>query len=166
MDNNKETLSRLKFIGKIQKSEKINTKYLGIQQEGVITKLLRTLYYQDNRANTLIFLQSTIQRAMEILKLYEKSDQESDRMHIPHIVHDLYCSKAGLENIKETYSTDVKLVCDIEFLIQYIDSTLCKYPETKEEETSDEIIVFPTEKIKPLDIENKKLENSAKVKPK
>ena len=165
MDNNKETLSRLKFIGKIQKSEKINTKYLGIQQEGLITKLLRTLYYQDNRANTLIFLQSTIQRAMEILKLYEKSDQESDRMHIPHIVHDLYCSKSGLENVKETYSTDVKLVCDIEFLIQYIDSTLCKYPETKEE-TSGEIILFPTETIKPLDIENKKLDNPPKIKPK
>ena len=43
METDKEVISRLKFIGKVQKGEKINVKYMFIQPEGIITRISRTI---------------------------------------------------------------------------------------------------------------------------
>ena len=51
MDANRETISRLKFIGKIQIGEKVNLKYMNIQTDGLITQLTRILN-QENRNKT------------------------------------------------------------------------------------------------------------------
>ena len=66
MESNKETISRLKFIGKIQIGDKVNLKSMYIQPDGLITQLLRSIN-QDNRSKTLIFLQDTISKTFEIL---------------------------------------------------------------------------------------------------
>ena len=73
MDNNKETISRLKFIGKIQIGDKVNLRYMYIQNDGLITQLSRTIC-QDNRSKTLTFLQDTINKSFEILKYYQNSE--------------------------------------------------------------------------------------------
>ena len=62
MESDKEVMSRLKFIGKVQKGEKINVKYMFVQPEGIATRISRTLINQDNRNNTLNFVRSTITR--------------------------------------------------------------------------------------------------------
>ena len=76
MDNNKETISRLKFIGKIQIGEKVNLKYMYIQNDGFVTQLYRIIF-QENRSKTLTFLQDTENKAFEILKCYQKSKKKS-----------------------------------------------------------------------------------------
>jgi hypothetical protein len=123
MDNNKETISRLKFIGKIQIGEKVNLKYMYIQNDGFITQLSRIIF-QENRSKTLTFLQDTVNKAFEILKCYQKSKKKSDKIMCTNLVEDLKNSKAGLINLKETYSMDIKFCCDIDTILQLVDAKL------------------------------------------
>jgi hypothetical protein len=123
METNKETLSRLKFIGKIQIGEKVNLKYMYVQEDGLITQLSRTLM-QDNRNKTLTFMQDTVNKAFELLKCYEKSKKISEQIMCKNLVEDLKNSKKGLLNLKETYNLDIKFCCDIDTLLQMIDAKL------------------------------------------
>jgi hypothetical protein len=123
MDNNKETISRLKFIGKIQIGEKVNLKYMYIQNDGIITQLSRIIF-QDNRSKTLTFLQDTINKSFEIIKCYQKSKKQSEKIMCVNLVEDLKNSKSGLINLKETYTDDIKFCCDIDTLLQMIEAKL------------------------------------------
>lgn len=142
MDSNKEIVSRLKFIGRIQKGEKINTRHMYVQQDGFTTIISRTFINQDNRANCLTFIQDTISKAFELLSLYERSDRDCDVMICLNIVKDIQTAKIGINNIKETYMIDVKFTCDLDTLLEFIDAKLIalinKYPTLrgqKEEKT-------------------------------
>ena len=123
MESNRETISRLKFIGKIQIGDKVNIKSMFIQPDGLITQLLRSIN-QDNRSKTLIFLQDTINKTFEILKCYEKSTNIAEQIMCKNLVNDLKNSKGGLQNLKETYYLDMKFICDIDTLVQTIDAKL------------------------------------------
>lgn len=123
MDSNRETISRLKFIGKIQIGDKVNIKSMFIQPDGLITQLLRSIN-QDNRNKTLIFIQDTINKTFEILKCYEKSSNIAEQIICKNLLFDLKNSKGGLQNLKETYSLDLKFICDIDTLVQTIDAKL------------------------------------------
>ena len=128
MDCNKETISRLKFIGKIQIGDKVNLKSMYIQPDGLVTQLLRSIN-QDNRNKTLIFLQDTISKTFEILKCYEKSIKTSDQIMCSNLILDLKNSKMGINNLKETYTLDIKFVCDLDTLLQTIDAKLNSYED-------------------------------------
>lgn len=123
MDNNKETISRLKFIGKIQIGEKVNLKYMYIQNDGLITQLYRIIF-QENRAKTLTFLQDTVNKAFEILKCYQKSKKKADKIMCSNLVEDLKNSRGGFLNLKETYASDIKFCCDIDTILQLIEAKL------------------------------------------
>jgi hypothetical protein len=43
MNTYQEVISKLKFIGKLKKGEKVNTKQMYVQEEGLMTTLSRTL---------------------------------------------------------------------------------------------------------------------------
>ena len=64
MDNYQEVISRLKFLCKINRGEKINTKQLFVQQDSFITTFTRTFWNQDNRINTIHFIQETINKLL------------------------------------------------------------------------------------------------------
>ena len=128
MESNKETISRLKFIGKIQIGDKVNLKSMYIQPDGLVTQLLRSIN-QDNRNKTLIFLQDTISKTFEILKCYEKSIKNSDQIMCSNLILDLKNSKMGINNLKETYTLDIKFVCDLDTLLQTIDAKLNTYED-------------------------------------
>lgn len=123
MESNRETISRLKFIGKIQIGDKVNLKLMYMQPDGLLTQLSRSIN-QDNRAKTLIFLQDTINKTFEIFKFYEKSENNSEQIMCMNLYTDLKSSKQGLNNLKETYATDIKFTCDIDTLIQSIDGKI------------------------------------------
>jgi len=123
MESNRETISRLKFIGKIQIGDKVNLKFMYMQPDGLFTQLSRSIN-QDNRTKTLIFLQDTINKTFEIFKFYEKSENNSEQIMCFNLYNDLKLSKQGLNNLKETYATDVKFICDIDTLIQTIDGKI------------------------------------------
>lgn len=138
MESDKEVISRLKFIAKVQKGEKINVKYMFVQPEGIATRISRTLIHQDNRSNTLNFLRGTIARTFEIISTYTTSTKESYRHISIHVINDLRQAKNGLNNLKDTYLDDIKFTCDIDTLLQEIDAKLAEIAPDVEELDSDD----------------------------
>ena len=126
MEDHRETLSRLKFIAKIQTGEKISIRHMYIQNDGLLTMLFRTLF-PDNRVKTFVFINETISKSFEILKLYGKSSKVSEKIMCDNLVHDLKDAKNGLMNLKETYTSDLKFGCDIQTLLELIDAKLLEY---------------------------------------
>ena len=123
MLTNKETISRLKFIGKIEINDKIDLKNMSIMHDGILTQLSRTVY-QDNRNKSLVFIQDTISKAFEILKCYENSKKNHEKLMCLNVINDLKISRSGLKNLKETYILDIKFSCDIDVLLEMIDAKL------------------------------------------
>ena len=123
MLTNKETISRLKFIGKIEINDKIDLKNMSITHDGLITQISRTVF-QDNRGKTLVFIQDTINKAFEIIKCYEKSNKNSDKIMCMNVMNDLKGIRGGLRNLKETYVSDIKFCCDIDVLLEMIEAKL------------------------------------------
>jgi hypothetical protein len=135
LDSHKDILSKLKFISKIQEGEKINVKYLYVQQDGFMTKLSRTFYNLDNRGNTLNFVENTVKRSFEIIKLYINSDKLSERTICYNIIKDLEISKSGILNLMKTYIHDNMFISRMETLMDDIDINLLeiksKVPENE-----------------------------------
>ena len=129
MDTNQEIISRLKFIGKLKKGEKINTKHMYVQPNGLSTIFVRTFVNQDNRGNTLSFCQETIGRAFELLITYERSDKKDENVMFHHLLYDLEMVMNGLKNLKVTYISDTKFCCDMDTLLQTIGAKLNKYEQ-------------------------------------
>ena len=145
MENNKDIISKLKFIGKIQNGDKL-TKSMSIQSDSYITQLYRTIF-QENRQKTLAFLEETINKTFEILHCYQKSKKKSEQLMCIYLVEDLKNSKSGLNNIKKTYEKDPKFCCDIDTLLQMIEAKLSEIkvyvpppppPTSEDEEEYDE----------------------------
>ena len=124
MESDIVIISRLKFIGKVQKGDKINVKYMFIQPDGIFTRISRSLINHDNRNNTLNFVRNTITRSFDIITSYSLSNKELHRTIRLHIIKDLEQSKIGLLNLKDTYLSDIKFTCDIDTLLQEIDAKL------------------------------------------
>lgn len=148
MNNNEETISRLKFIGKIRKGDKINTLHMYVQPDGLSTSLSRTFFHKDNRGNTLAFCQDTIYRAFELIKLYEKSIDKSEKFLLSNILCDLKNSLVGLSNLKSTYVSDTKFCCDMDTIIQNVNAKMEGYQKYLLLTDKDNIrsIVIPSEK--------------------
>lgn len=132
MDSNQEITSRLKFIGKLKKGDKINTRHMYVQPDGLSTCISRTFFNQDNRWNTLNFVQETIRRSFELLQLYEDSDKETDMVLFEHLSNDLKMATTGLMNLKFTYITDTKFCCDMDTLLEFIHAKLQKYEKPQD----------------------------------
>ena len=128
MNCNKETISRLKFIGKVQIGDKIDLKNMHLQADGLYTQITRIIN-QENRIKTLVFLQDTINKAFEILKCYDASFKNADKLMCINIITDLKQSQNGLLNLKETYSYDIKFCCDIDVLLPMINAKLSEIDE-------------------------------------
>lgn len=127
MDSNQEIISRLKFIGRLKKGEKVNTRHMYVQPDGFGTTLSRTFVYQDNRGNALNFCQETIGRAFELLITYERSENNSDKVLFGHLIKDLEQAMLGLNNLKFTYVSDTKFCCDMDTLLQNIQAKLNRF---------------------------------------
>lgn len=121
MDKDKEIISKLKFIGRIKKGEKIDTHHMTVQRCGIITSIIRTAWYQDNRNNTLNFIQTIIESSFDVL---QKFTNQSDERMINYMITDLKGSKNGIDALKETYVSDLKFCCDLDTIVQLIDTRL------------------------------------------
>lgn len=127
IDTNKDVISRLKFICQVKKGEKINTKYMFVQPDGIVTRFSRTFVNIDNRINTLTFIKNTISRSFDIIQLNINSNKTSEKHLAINILKDLDKCKIGLNNLKETYVEDSMFNCEIETLIEEIDGKLNEF---------------------------------------
>jgi len=124
MEGSNEIISRLKFIGCLKTGEKINTRHMYVQPDGISTKISRTFFYQDNRNNALSFVKETINRSFELLLYLERSERESDKILCTNLVKDLHQAKKGLVHLKDTYISDTMFKCDMDTLLENIDARL------------------------------------------
>jgi hypothetical protein len=122
MDN--EIIPKLKFIGKIQKGDKINVKHMYVQPEGIYTTISRTLFKVDDRSNTLIFVNNTIKKSFELLLSHINSEKEFDKILCRNIANDLRNSKNGLTNLRETYNSDIMFCCKMDTFIEEVEAKI------------------------------------------
>ena len=120
MDNNPEVIARIKFIGRLQKGEKINTRRYVVQSDGLITNFIRTFWEQDNRSNTLSFLQETIRSAFRLLEQFDKANTKESLALKNLLSQDLKSVITGLANLKFTYVKDIKFCCDVDTLLELV----------------------------------------------
>ena len=119
-----EIIPRIKFIGKIQTGEKINVKYMNIQQDNFLTKISRSFIHTDTRANTLTFINNTIKRGFEIINQHLGIEKQYDKSLCLNLMNDLRQCKSGMVNIKETYVEDLMFCCKMDALIEETDARL------------------------------------------
>lgn len=123
-----ETISRLKFIGKLKKGDKINTHHMYVQPDGIVTSLSRTFMSVDTRSNTLAFVSDTVERAFDLVVVYEHSATVADKVNFKTLITDLQNCIHGLKNLKVTYTQDTKFCCDVDTIIDSIEARLARFP--------------------------------------
>jgi hypothetical protein len=128
MENNQEIISRLKFIGRIEKDEKINVRQVNRQPNTFFTKISRSIIYPDNRNNSLKFIRDVILRSFDIL---EHLINHNESIICKSLIYDLNTAKKGMLNLKYTYNEDTKFCCDIDVLIENISSKLINIKENR-----------------------------------
>ena len=133
MELGDDIISKLKFLGRVQKGEKINVKNMFVQPEGLATKISRSFFHLDSRSNTLSFVKNTINQSFNILYSFLNTGTVSQKNMCINIIEDIIKSKEGINNLKLTYSSDIMLCCQLDTIIQEIDAKIQelghKFPE-------------------------------------
>ena len=144
-EKNRENITKLKFIGTFQPGEKVDVRNLRIENTSIITPIKR-MFFGESRDTTYSFLNNTIDRTFEIISANCNSERLSEKLLCKNIINDLIKSVAGLKNIQKTYEDDKLFHCNIETIIESIQSKLSelklKHPDIfklesfQEDETS------------------------------
>ena len=143
-DSQQETITKLKFLGRISKGEKINVKELSLQTESWITSVSRTAWYVDNRNNTMTFIQNITSAGFSLLQLLLSSENIGDNQLAKTVLEDLTKAQEGIGNLKTTYSDDTYFCCSIDTYVQTIKARISQLKTTnpelfsKDEEKKDE----------------------------
>ncbi len=138
--SNKEIISRLKLIGRINKGDKINTIFMFVHQDSFFNKLARTFWSHDKRSNTKQFIENTLERIFEMLNYYNTSTKQTDKTVCSNILRDLKFAKNGIKNIIETYDSDIKFRCDLDTILETIDNKIMEFtPYTQQNDINTEI---------------------------
>jgi len=119
-----DIIPRIKFIGKIQKGEKINVKHMHVQTDNLINKIIRSFINSDTRSNTFTFISNSIKRGFEIMNIHLESDKLFDKSLCQNLINDLRQCKTGMLNIKDTYIDDLMFCCKMDALIEDTDARL------------------------------------------
>lgn len=127
-----DVISKLKFIGLVQKGEKINVRSMCVQPDTLITRFSRTFISMDNRTNAYNFIESVINRSFELITIALAKDpiKSMDKRLVKNIIDDLTKAVSGIKNFKETYIHDIMFCCRLDALIQGIESRLKDIGET------------------------------------
>ena len=132
-ENQQETISKLKFLGRVNKGEKINVKEMTLQTESYMTSMSRSLWFVDNRNNTLSFIQNTIQGAFALLKILLQTSTISNKELAKVVVKDIDNARSGIANLKTTYSEDTYFCCEVDTYTEMLKAKLldlkCQSPD-------------------------------------
>ena len=130
--DSQELISRLKFLSRIDRGEKINVPHLFVQNDSWQTTLSRTLWYTDSRQSTQNFIRETILNSFERVELYLKTNNVTKTEIAKNIITDIQASIKGIDNIKFTYKNDAMFSCNLETIKELIVAKLLdlktKYP--------------------------------------
>jgi len=116
------TVSKLKFISKIQMGEKIDTQSLTVSTTNIITKLYRSLFSRGESRNlTFEFLSRVVNDSFNLIQKYiEYKDDIIHKNKINEIIIALESSKDGMLNLIDTYKFDRMYVSKVDTLINAV----------------------------------------------
>lgn len=115
-----EIASRLKFIGRIQKGDKVDVGHMCIQTDTWYNNIWRTVWGTESRNATRELIDKTIKLGFAIISQYNMSQDPFKESAIACMCKDLAAACDGMANLKETYHRDVMFCCQIDTLIQDI----------------------------------------------
>lgn len=121
-DSRQEIITKLKFLSRVSKGQKINVKDMTLQDESWLTSASRSVWNIDNRNNTMTFIQNTITSAFNMIVLLLRSEGVGDRQICKTIVTDIIGAKKGIYNLKSTYTEDTFFCCGVDTYIQMIEA--------------------------------------------
>jgi hypothetical protein len=124
MEDRRDTISLLKFIGRVKEGEKIDVLNMCIQPDNFFTSLSRTVIIQDSRSNTAIFVTTTVQKSFDILCGCLVSQKLSERTLSIKLIEDIEKAIIGIKSLKVTYRSDIMFCCRMDTLIEHIVTTL------------------------------------------
>ena len=110
----RESLIKVKLLGNLKTGDKISTYRVEIMPDCVTTKWNRWMY-GETRSQTVTFCRNSIQ---SVLVLLEKNKTNLIMKKIMDA--DLAAARKGLISLQETYSTDIRVVSELEAVIQSI----------------------------------------------
>ena len=125
-----EIVSRLKFIGRLKKGERIDVSSMNVLRPSIFTSLYRTFVHRENRQCTLHFIRDTFSSAFEAVEELEDSTRDKDKQRLRSTLADIRGAIPGIRSIQCTYSGDSKFCCDLETVEQFVTSKLAKYIKT------------------------------------
>ena len=121
-DSRQDIITKLKFLSRVSKGQKINVKDMTLQDESWLTTASRTVWNIDNRNNTMTFIQNTITSAFNMIVLLLRSDSIGDKQICKTIVADIIGAKKGIHTLKSTYTDDTFFCCGVDTYIQMIEA--------------------------------------------
>ncbi len=121
---NEDIISKLKFLSRVQKGEKINVRGMFIQSDNIQTTVSRTLWNTDSRQNTLVFIETTINNSVSLIDTYLRSSKSAENIIGINMLDDLSAAKNGIKHLKTTYSDDTMFCAKIDTFIQIIDAKI------------------------------------------
>lgn len=118
-----DTVSKLKFIGKIKEGEKLDVQSLTLCSESVGTSLYRTfLARNESRGNALEFIRGVVGEAFELATKYLRKKDHFFKDVGQMIIESLHESKSGLSNLAKTYEDDKMFVSKLETLMNTLET--------------------------------------------
>lgn len=116
-------ISKLKFIGSIEKDQKVNTAGLYVQPNTYLTAASRSIS-GENRETTLKFIREVIDQAFDVVFSFSNSEKQFERDLCFRLIDDLVQAKVGLENLKATYESDVMYRSKINTLFSLVEAKI------------------------------------------
>jgi hypothetical protein len=135
-DNNvQDVMSRLKFISKIKRGEKINVKDLFVRDnDSILQRLLRSVknystYISgsdivESKEATLIFIKDTVNSSINLISMYRKNKEKFSQDIADLLVKNLEESKTGIHNSIGTYEADRKFMAHAEAIMQTLEARI------------------------------------------
>jgi hypothetical protein len=113
-----DIVSKLCFLAKIQKDEKVDVSHLALQHDTWWTMILRTISREQSRERTLVFIREVTDDALEFCS---RCLQSRENFHIKignAILSKLTESKDGISNLLHgPYKDDKMFIAKLETLI-------------------------------------------------
>ena len=129
-----ENISKLNFLSKIRKNEKINVKDLFVRDnDSIPQRFIRTIknwtdYFSslnnvESKESTLKFINETITSSLNLIFFYKTNENDENTIKFRNdmanlIIKNLNLSIMGINNLIDTYQNDRKFISDAQAVMQ------------------------------------------------
>jgi hypothetical protein len=144
-EKHEEISTKLKWIAKIGKNQKINTSTRQIDDDTAGTSIARTWNHWIGsqgvtRDEAITFISDTIIESFSLLITHKDTDNVYDRETCDNIRSAIESARHGIENLKATYSDDSNIEARIETIIENINT---KLKNLESDDIADSSFVMP-----------------------